>query len=142
MSDAFRPKDAFSRAAHVGSVPPVGHPPSVPDQTKQQSGFGMTSFVLAIVATLAHICTVVAVAIDVAVYKNSDKTLDNLMTVTFLVSGSVGTLVAVFGLALGITNLFQPGRMKVFGILGTVLNGLFVLGALSCVCLGLLAVLS
>ena len=49
----------------------------------------------------------------------------------FVGSLVLGPLIAVFGLAIGIASLFQSNRRKVFGIIGTLLNGLFVLGAVA-----------
>ena len=145
MMNGYRSNDPFSRPDPFGraggpdygaTLRPVTGPGTVDTPAEKHSRLGIASFAAAIAAAVAFLCAVAAVGIAVAIDKTANKTADKVLMVMFFTTGILGSLVAVFGLALGVANLFQSQRKKIFGILGTVVNGVFVLGVFGCVFLG------
>jgi hypothetical protein len=87
------------------------------------SRLGIASFALAILAIMV-ICVDIIVALAV---KTNPTVLSgyNIIDVALTCSADVLTLV---GLGLGIAAVVQKKDLKIFGTLGLILNGLFLLG--------------
>lgn len=103
-----------------------------------QSGFGIASFLIAIVVGIVEIVGIVAAAVLVA----DNPVAAQQESPEMMAAGCAicsGVALSILGGILGIVAVLQQNRKKVFGILGLVINGLVVLGILGLMCLGLAA---
>jgi hypothetical protein len=69
---------------------------------------------------------------DLAEIQGGQDVPPELMAPVLAIGCSIcgGGLLSILGLVLGIIGLVQPARLKLFAIIGTVLNGLIVGGGL------------
>ena len=102
---------------------------------RPQSGLGMVSLVIAIVMVVAML-GLIGVAV-VVTEKNGGQMNDNDPVAITLGLGIIGCLlITVIGLVLGLVGAFQSDRNPTLAIVGTVLNGVILLGVVSLMCLG------
>ncbi|MFS0727254.1 hypothetical protein [Paenibacillus sp. 1P07SE] len=101
---------------------------------RKQSGLGIASFVIGLLAIIAIIVLSMTTVLSLADTIQPDGTIpeeviasnSEAMLAGILLFFSI--LVSLVGLVLGIVSLFMKNRRKVFGIIGVVLNGLIVFG--------------
>ncbi|WP_036718433.1 hypothetical protein, partial [Paenibacillus harenae] len=122
----------------------------------KQSGLGIASFVLALLSVVLIIVSIVfgtmfadqivnsdlalADPSDPAAFQQTFEELGGDVLVPIMIAGlsiiaAIG--ISFIGLILGIIGLFSKNRRKVFGIIGVVLNGLLVVGAILLIVIGL-----
>lgn len=103
----------------------------------KHSGFGIASFSLSLLTGfLIFIFVLVAGAAETLSPGGMDETSITAIAIGFAILASGGlTFVA---LALGIVSLFQKDRSKIFGILGTVVSALVILGTVALVAFGMM----
>lgn len=102
----------------------------------KHSGLGIASFALSIITGLLIFVTIlVAGALE---HLTPGGMGDRSLTATMIGFAIIGfcALTAV-ALALGVASLFQKERQKVFGILGTVLSSVIILGTAVLVAVGM-----
>ncbi|RJE84632.1 hypothetical protein D3P07_22125 [Paenibacillus sp. 1011MAR3C5] len=135
---------AFTGFSPAGGVP-YGQGPIV----KKHSGLGIASFVLALVALLTFILSIILIASSLPelmnmtspeefqqrIIDNNGEGFEGLVIGSFIIFLAVG--IAFIGFVLGIIGLFMKNRKKVFSIIGTVLNGLITIGSIFMLILGL-----
>lgn len=104
---------------------------------RKHSGYGIASFVIAVVVGLLEfVLIVVAGVIEASTPGGMDE---NSPIAILLGLGLFGGLLAdVFGMALGIAGLCQANRSKVFAVLGLVFGTVVLLGVLGLMVLGML----
>jgi hypothetical protein len=100
------------------------------------SGLGIASFVISLVAGLIAFGLIVAAAVIAAGNPNG---VDEKSPVAIALGCSVimVSFCILVGLCLGIAGLVQRNRKKLFAVLGTCFNGLLLLGLLGLVILGI-----
>jgi hypothetical protein len=104
--------------------PPDGLSPLLPlPEIKKYSRFGIASFILSLLAIII-ICADMSI---VLILLKNTTFIENYKAVDSLITCSTAGL-AITGLGLGIVSVTQKDKNKVFGILGLVFNGLFLLG--------------
>lgn len=130
--------------------PYYGAPPvSEPGGKLKHGGLGIASFILAIISILAIVIGFIVIFSSILNMSEADilmlqdpayiesMILSAETMPSFIVSVVVGgllmiasALIAFIGFVLGCISLFIKQRRKVFGIIGTVLNGLLCFGGL------------
>jgi hypothetical protein len=114
---------------------------------KKHSGLGIASFILALVAIIGIIGSVITMVVSVG-SAISDPAAINPENPSFAALGpaiaaSFGMIISVVlsfvGAILGIVALFQKERAKLFSILGTVFNSLIVFGLIALFLIGIIA---
>ena len=149
-------QDAYGSQDPYASYPAFSN--AMPEELgpKKQSGLGIASFILSLVSLLLLILSIVfAVSFtsdiiasdliltdpnDTAAIQNYINNFDEEMLVPIMLAGlfilgSIG--IAFIGLILGIIAVFNKQRKKVFAIIGIVLNGILVFGAIFLFVIGL-----
>ncbi|HIW33536.1 MAG TPA: tetraspanin family protein [Candidatus Paenibacillus intestinavium] len=127
---------------------PNGAPPSGPIQPLKHSGLGITSFIFSLVSILVIVIGLIVMFSGISSLSLTDLELMSDPTyIENLILNSdggfppsfVGIIVGVLlmfssgffgfiGLIFGVISLFMKNRRKIFGILGTIFNGLLVVG--------------
>jgi hypothetical protein len=110
-------------------------------ETWPHSGIGIASFIAGLVALLMIVgafAVAVVVAVEALPTGPSGRNPQQLFFVGVLFIGA--GLVAVVGTGLGIGACFQTKRKKVFAVIGLVVNGLVLLGAIGVFLLGVIAI--
>jgi|GEM_PF-707610 len=130
------------------SQPIYGAPSAGPIQPMKHSGLGITSFIFSIVAVLVIVIGIIVLFSSMTSLSLSELELmqdpaylNNLLLNNdgSLPSGVVGIIVGVLlmfssglfgflGLIFGIISVCMKNRRKIFGIIGTILNALLVIG--------------
>ncbi|WP_424769006.1 hypothetical protein [Paenibacillus sp. sgz302251] len=123
------------------------------EEPKKQSGLGIASFILSLVAVILIIVSIVfGVAFADQLVNNDSLLIDTkdeeavmeaigqeaivpIMIAGLSILASIGA--AFIGLILGIIGAFSKNRRKVFSVIGIILNGILVLGALGLIVVGL-----
>ncbi len=106
---------------------------------RKQSGLGIASFTIFASMALIFVIMLGSVAvkltglIDVeagaADYEELERRMAEMPELAFMSMALLGTLFGnLIGLILGIIGLVQKERKKVFAVLGTVLNGIVIIG--------------
>ncbi len=112
-------------------------PPTTPSQASaRHSGFGLASFVISLVGGVGSLVSIVAAAITAANRPNIGDDSPEIMLLGVLVL-VFGILAPLVGTILGIVGCVQKDRKRVFAILGTVFNGVVLLGMIAVVALGI-----
>ncbi len=112
--------------------------PQFPSGPLKQSGFGIASTVLG-VGTFAGIFIGLMVIGSMQQAGKLDPQAPNATMIGLSLSICFGgPLFQLLGLVLGIVGIFQHDRSKLFGIMGTVINGLALLGLAGIMALGML----
>jgi hypothetical protein len=134
------------------SFTPIHHPVITPIQ---HSGLGIASFIMAIVSIISFIGLTISVVVLVSntidltslVDANGNRTMTDaeLMDklgplIAYLILYPLLIVIVVIGLILGIVGLARQGYKKVFAVIGTVLNGLFLLSVFLLMIIGLATV--
>ncbi len=102
----------------------------------KHSGIGIASFVIAIVAAVGILATVgIAGYLEASIPGGIDDDSPRMLAIGCSVIVAAG--LELLALPLGLVGLFQRERKKVFAVLGTAISGLFVLGVVGLVVLGL-----
>ena len=102
----------------------------------KQSGLGIASLIISILAGGAEFILIVTAAImEGASDGGMDEEAIGTILLGLLLIG--GCLLAFVGLSLGIAGLLQKGRKKVFPVLGTVFNAMILLGVVGLILIGL-----
>ena len=118
-----------------------------PARRSKHSKMGVTSLVIAILATVAIVALfVIAALVGASAFGGADpqsidpQSLQDSPAFTGLALVGIGFLVCIIlyfvGLVLGLVGIFQKRRKRLFAILGTVANGLAVLVVVSLLVLG------
>lgn len=125
-----------------------GAPPSGPVQPLKHSGLGITSFVFSLLSVLVIVIGIIVMFSSMSSLSLAELELmnDPKYIEDLILNGNggfpssfVGIIVGVLlmfssgffgfiGLIFGIISLFMKNRRKIFGILGTIFNGLLVVG--------------
>ncbi|MGQ8871416.1 hypothetical protein [Paenibacillus sp. TSA_86.1] len=100
----------------------------------KHSGPGISSFIVGLVGLLGHVVTFVLLTLALRSsieLLGSSISSEELATHPAVVLGSLAFLVCLIlnlaGIILGIIGLVLQNRRKVFAIIGTILNGFFIL---------------
>lgn len=102
----------------------------------KHSGFGITSFVMALVmGALEFALVVIAGIIENSTPGGMDENSPIAILLGLVMIG--GLLVNVLGIVFGVVGLFQPNRKKIFALLGVLFGCLVILGFLFIVVIGL-----
>lgn len=141
----------------ISGQPPYGQPPL---SKLKHSGVGIASFIIAILAIVSSILSLVLIISGVAgAITNSGidlntlsdpEAVNNLLLGDELSAGMtsliIGSLLIFFsigiafvGTILGLISVFQKNRKKVFGILGLIFNALIFVGFIFFLLLGLVS---
>jgi hypothetical protein len=103
----------------------------------RHSGFGIASFVIAILVGIAEfILLVVAGVMEAKTPGGMDEDAPATIILGSLLIG--GLLMSFVGAVLAIAGLVQGGRSKVFPVLGLGFNGMIILGVIGIIIIGLL----
>lgn len=103
----------------------------------KHSGFGIASFVVALLTGLAmFLMLALAGYLEVTTPGGVDEESSEAMLVGLLILFCL--LAALVGAALGIAGLVQARRQKMFAVLGLIFNVLIVLGVLGIMVIGLM----
>ncbi len=128
--------DNHEHFANQKPFSPISQPDSGP---LKHSGFGIASFVLAIVSIIAFVGVSIGVVILISneidfstlIDSNNELTMseeelaDKLKPLLgYLIAYPLILIINVIGLILGIVGLVRAGYKKVFSVIGTVMNGL------------------
>ena len=119
-----------------GAPPAYGYQhPAIPSQ----SGLGIASFIIAVVSVIITVGIFVSIfsEVNAARYEYGDYTpgrATNFMMIGLAVIGVM--FVALVGMILGFIALTQPHRNRVWSVLGTILNGLIILGFITLMVIG------
>lgn len=130
-------------------APVLSDPSPIPTGPPKQSGLGIASFIISLVAVVFIIAAFVCgfmfadqIANNEIIFNQpSDiETLDEATLIPVMLTGlfiiaAIG--VALIGLILGIIGACFKNRRKTFSVIGIVLNGLIVIGAAAVVIIGL-----
>jgi hypothetical protein len=129
---------------------PFGRPPvpAAEELPLKQSGLGIASFVIGLICIIGLIGTTLFIGASVADFVTPDGTALSEAEIQAKVMDNMGFIVAVLlfmaslflslvGLILGIIGLVVKNRRKVFAVIGTVLNGLLIVGFVGLVIIGL-----
>ncbi|MFD0958269.1 hypothetical protein [Paenibacillus chungangensis] len=133
---------------------PVPPPPGMhgAPETLKHSGLGIASFIIALLAILAAIITLVLTVSFTAEFINmgtldpesleaqildGDSAIVSIMAAGLLFIVSIG--LSVIGLILGIVGAVMKNRKKVFSVLGIVLNALIAVGVVVLVIISMVA---
>lgn len=100
-----------------------------------QSGLGIASLVLSIIAGLVMVVPLFFAAVLVA--QNPNIADDDPQAVALGCGMIVGVLLAALAGILGLVGLFQPDRGKTCAILGTLFAGIEIIGMIGLIVLGL-----
>jgi len=132
-------KNSFSKS-DSSLLPPEGyipgqdslqHPPFHEIQPHlKHSGPGIASFVISVVALVGYIISFVIVGFLYSSILNELGELTNDSSQAFLFLGSAILGLAalnVIGVVLGIIGISIRNRRKIFGIIGTIINGVIIL---------------
>jgi len=104
---------------------------------RKHTGFGIASFLIAIVVGLAEFAVILVAGVIGAENPNGvDENSKVVMGIGLGVCG--GMAVAVCGLGMAVAGLCQSERNKTFAVLGLILNGLIVAGVLFLIVLGMM----
>lgn len=106
-----------------------------PDAPRPQSGLGIASLILSIFCGVSLFGLIMMAAIISANGQVNDEDPAMVALGLGMVAGCGFTLI---GLVLGVVGCFQPGRNPTCGILGSIFNGLILLGVGGLLCTGLL----
>jgi hypothetical protein len=104
---------------------------------KPMSGMGLASLLIAIGMGLL-LLVLVGIAGIVSAEQGGQMNENDPAAILLglgILGGLGGTLI---GLVLGIVGCYQPDRSIVLAVLGTIFNGLVILGVLSLFCIGIL----
>jgi len=101
----------------------ISNLPPPPPAATRHSRLGIASFVLAIVA-VSVMCVDFIIVAAMGGVNPTNLTFNPIDTALSCTAG----LVAMVGLGLGIAAVVQKNEKKVFGVLGLVFNGLYLLG--------------
>jgi len=104
------------------------------DGPKPQSGLGIASLLMSIVCGVAMFGLVAAAVIATANGPVNDRDPMMAMLGLGIIANCGFTLI---GFVLGLVGCFQPDRGALCGILGSIFNGLILLGIGSLLCLGI-----
>jgi len=134
--------DPSAQPGQPGQHFPFDQPP-----VKKTSGLGIASLIIGVLSTIGLIAMVVIIGSVVADWMYLDspplsiedfENDPNLMQLGGGILGIMATLFLMFiGFILGIVGLFQKNRKKGFAIAGTIINGLFVVGFVLLLILGI-----
>ncbi|GGG75049.1 hypothetical protein [Paenibacillus radicis (ex Gao et al. 2016)] len=127
--------------------PAFGQPVPVQPENIKQSGLGIASFIIALVAVLLGIIGIIlSVAFTAGIADDPQSIVreiennDISSVASIMVAGLMliaGAGIAFIGLILGIVGAFAKDRRKAFAIVGIILNGLIVVGIVALTVLGL-----
>lgn len=106
---------------------------------RKQSGLGIASFTIFASMALIFIIMLGSVAVKltglidteagIADYEELERKITDMPELAFMSLAILGTLFGnLIGLVLGIIGLVQKERKRVFAVLGTVLNGIVIIG--------------
>lgn len=106
---------------------------------RKQSGLGIASFTIFACMALIFVIMLGSVAVKltglidtqtgVADYEELERKIAGMPELAFMSLALLGTLFGnIIGLVLGIIGLVQKERKRVFAVLGTVLNGIVIIG--------------
>jgi hypothetical protein len=102
------------------------------------SGLGIASLFIAIVMGIGMFI-LFSIAVVISLRQNGQVN-DNDPVVVALGLGLLGGCgMSLVGLVLGIIGALQPDRKALYGILGSVFNGMILVGVGGIICLGILA---
>lgn len=111
---------------------PFNQPPDIP---LRHSGFGIASFVLAVVSGTGEFVTVLAAGLIEATAPGCMKPdAPVAILIGLLILGAAG--LNVLGLILGIVGACQADRRRLFAGLGLACNGLLILGIAAMIIIG------
>lgn len=99
-------------------------------QDLKHSGPGIASFVISLVALVGYIITFVITGVMEASILNEfgELTNDSSQALMFLgVAVLILVVLNIIGVVLGIIGISLRDRRKVFGIIGTIINGVIIL---------------
>jgi len=129
-----------------------GAPQGEPVRLKQ-SGPGIASFIIAILAVLLIIAGIISAGMFVSDVANDQNLLDELMyydeygdnfdfdlvmpIIVMMICFFAAVGLSVIGLILGIVGTVMKNRRKAFGIIGLILNALITVGAVGLFIIGL-----
>jgi hypothetical protein len=136
------PETPEEQAGQLTAIPPAPDEPVL-----KQSGLGIASFIigllcitgliismLTMVSSLTDFITADGTALDQKQLENLIMENASLVIAVLLFIGSLG--VGLIGLILGIIGCSLRNRRKVFAIIGTVLNGLVIVGFVGLILFG------
>ena len=107
--------------------------PAIPNQ----SGLGIASFVIGALCLLSSIVVIASFVTKVRASVNSNTLRPMMFDVALLGLSVIAIMfVALIGLILGFVALSQPHRNRAMSILGTILNGLIILGFIALMVIG------
>jgi hypothetical protein len=112
--------------------------PRRPAGPLRQSGFGIASSVIGLGTFVAVIAGFMIVGLAQQAGNINPNEPGPLLMVVSLSICFGGPLMHVIGLILGVVGIFQHDRSKLFGVMGTVINGLVIFGGLALFVIGFL----
>ncbi|CQR54582.1 hypothetical protein [Paenibacillus riograndensis] len=136
MDDYSTPHTDPSSPRPQSTVPETGLPPqqhAMYEENKRDfkhSGPGIASFIIALITLIGYIIAFVVVGVrSSSLVNGSDSFIADSAEAIFYLGISVLILAAfnVIGGVLGIIGLTLRKRRKVFGIIGTIINAVFLL---------------
>lgn len=132
-----------------------------PQGKLKHGGLGIASFILSLISLLAVVISIILIVASIVDMNEADllmlqdpayiesMILNGETMPSFIVSVVVGAflmmgtaLLAFIGFILGVISLFIKQRKKVFGIIGTILNGLLCFGGFIFLVLSFMSALS
>lgn len=132
-----------------------------PQGKLKHGGLGIASFILSLVSLLAVVISIILIVASIVDMNEADllmlqdpayiesMMLNGETMPSFIVSIVIGAflmmgtaLLAFIGFVLGVISLFIKQRKKVFGIIGTILNGLICFGGFIFLMLSFMSALS
>jgi len=114
-------------AEHGNLYDPAGLPTPPPAHYRKHSGLGIASFVIALLVGVLEFAVIIAAGImETSAPGGMDEDSPAVMAVGFAIC--FGVLMHVMGLILGIVGVAQSGRNRVFAILGSIFNGVILIG--------------
>jgi hypothetical protein len=128
--------DAWSDASGVAQEESVYRIQAETTHTAQ-SGFGIASLVLSIVAGLLIVLPIIAATVLVAA--NPNPRPDDPQFIVLGCAMLSGLTVAVLAGVFGLIGVFQPDRGKICAVLGITISAVEILGLAGLLLLGLLA---
>lgn len=138
---------------------PYFTPSSMPPQKLKHSGLGITSFIFSLLAVLVIIIGIIVMVSSISNLSITDLDLmsDPAYVEDLILNGNgtipsafIGVIVGVvlmfssgffgfIGIIFGIISLFMKNRRKIFGTLGTIFNGVLLVGGFIFFIISLLA---
>ncbi|RXZ84185.1 hypothetical protein EBB07_03675 [Paenibacillaceae bacterium] len=143
--DPWQSKDDNTRSSGLRPYQPIGNDHVAAAEPLKQSGPGIASFIVGIISIFMFVISIVVIIGQAADLLSLEEAIEDseaiaAMGVPFVIAGLLflGSLILSFvGTILAIIGLVIKNRRKVFAIIGLILNGLFTIGFVLLVLIGI-----